>query len=77
MTGLIRSILCLSLLLAPLSALALFDKKSVSEEREELQQARSAAMDKLYKEKPAARDEIRKAKGLPVAGPMACSEISA
>ncbi|MEP1470510.1 MAG: hypothetical protein ABJK20_01920 [Halieaceae bacterium] len=66
MTTLARSFLCLALLVAPLSALALFDKKSESEERAELQQARSAAMDKLYKEKPAARDEIRKAKGYAV-----------
>lgn len=66
MTIFIRSLLSLTLLLAPLSALALFDKKSAEEERRELQQSRSAAIEKLYREKPAARDEIRNAKGYAV-----------
>ena len=66
MTNLIRSFLCLTLLLAPLSALALFDKKSAAEERKELQQSRSAALEKLYREKPTAKDEIRNAKGYAV-----------
>jgi len=66
MTRLIPTFLCLTMLLAPLSAFALFDKKSTTQERKELQEARSAAIDKLYREKPAARDEIRNAKGYAV-----------
>ncbi len=66
MTSALRNIFFLCLMLVPLSALALFDKKSPDEERKELQQARSAAMDKLYREKPEARTKINNARGYAV-----------
>jgi lipid-binding SYLF domain-containing protein len=55
-----------ALLAIPLSSHALFGKDDPDEQREELQEARSAALAKLYKEKPQARDEIKSAKGYAV-----------
>ena len=55
------------LVLAPLSANAIFgDKPSADEQRQELQDARQAALKKLFAEKPAARAEIESAKGYAV-----------
>ena len=55
------------LVLAPLSANALFgDKPSPEEQRKELQEARQAALSKLFAEKPAARAEIQSSKGYAV-----------
>ena len=45
---------------------ALFDKDSPDERREELRKARTAALEKLYQEKPEARDEVKSAKGYAV-----------
>ena len=66
MTHPIRNVFMLFALLLPMTAFALFDKKGPEEERQELQQARSAAMDKLYREKPEARDKLRSARGYAV-----------
>ena len=55
------------LVLAPLSANALFgDKPSPEEQRKELQEARPAALSKQFAEKPAARAEIQSSKGYAV-----------
>ncbi len=55
------------LALMPLSASAIFgDKPSAEEQRKEMQEARQAALKKLYAEKPAARAEIQSAKGYAV-----------
>ena len=66
MNAILRGLLCLTLILTPISALALFDKKTPDEERKELQEARAEAMKKLYQEKPAAESEIRNARGYAV-----------
>ena len=66
MRTILRGVLCLSLILTPISALALFDKKTPDEERKELQEARTEAMKKLYQEKPSAESEIRNARGYAV-----------
>jgi lipid-binding SYLF domain-containing protein len=50
----------------PASSLAIFDKDDPDEKRQELQTARSAALDKLYAERPSARDELKEAKGYAV-----------
>jgi lipid-binding SYLF domain-containing protein len=56
-----------SLLMAlPLSSHALFGDDDPDEKRKELQKARGAALEKLYDEKPAARNEIKSAKGYAV-----------
>ena len=54
------------LIAAPLSNAALFGKDDPDEERKELQEARQNALDKLYKERPSAREEIKDAKGYAV-----------
>ena len=54
------------LLAAPLSSQALFDKKTPDEKRQELQDERVTALDKLYEEKPSAREELKSAKGYAV-----------
>ena len=59
-------ILSAVLIAAPLSSHALFGKDDPDEKRKELQQARSVALEKLYKEKPATREEIKSAQGYAV-----------
>lgn len=54
------------LLATPLSSHALFDKKSADEQRQELQDERKVALDKLYAEKPETREELKSAKGYAV-----------
>ncbi len=62
-TSIVISVL---LLAAPLSSHALFDKKTPEEQRQELQDERVTALDKLYAEKPSAREELKSAKGYAV-----------
>ena len=54
------------LLALPMSSFALFGDDDPEKERKELQEARQDALKKLYKEKPAARAEIKAAKGYAV-----------
>ena len=54
------------LLIAPQSGHALFGKKDPDEERKELQEARSEALEKLYAERPEARQALSSAKGYAV-----------
>lgn len=54
------------LLVAPMSSYALFGDKDPDKERKELQEARTAALKKLYVERPAAKKEIQSAKGYAV-----------
>ena len=54
------------LLAIPLSSQALFNKKSADEQRQELQDERKVALDKLYAEKPSTREELKSAKGYAV-----------
>ena len=54
------------LLAIPLSSQALFNKKSPDEQRQELQDERKVALDKLYAEKPSTREELKSAKGYAV-----------
>ena len=58
------------LLALPPTSQALFGKKSVAEQRQELQDERKVALDKLYAEKPSAREEIKSAKGYAVFSSM-------
>lgn len=66
MKFIIRTLLSLALIGAPLSAMALFGDKDPAEERKELQEARTAALNKLFAEKPAAKKEIQNARGYAV-----------
>lgn len=67
MTKTIPFLAAMLLVLAPLSANAIFgDKPSEDEQRQELQDARQAALNKLFAEKPAAKAEIQSAKGYAV-----------
>lgn len=66
MTRLLSFLLSAVLLAAPMSSYALFDKDDPDEKREELQSARSAALKKLYAEKPHAKSEVASAKGYAV-----------
>jgi len=54
------------LLAVPLTSEALFNKKTPEEQRQELQDERATALDKLYAEKPSAREELKSAKGYAV-----------
>jgi lipid-binding SYLF domain-containing protein len=54
------------LLIAPIGAHALFEKDSPDKQRKELKEARTAALTKLYSENPAAKAEVRSAKGYAV-----------
>lgn len=54
------------LLAIPLSSHALFGKDDPDKERAELQDSREAALEKLYSERPATRDELQSAKGYAV-----------
>ena len=59
-------IFSLFLIALPFSSQALFDKKSAEEQRQELQDERKVALDKLYAEKPNTREELKSAKGCAV-----------
>ena len=59
-------IFSLFLIALPFSSQALFDKKSAEEQRQELQDERKVALDKLYAEKPNTREELKSAKGYAV-----------
>ena len=52
--------------MAPMSSYALFGKTDPDEERKELQEARSAALAKLYEEKPHAKGEVQGSVGYAV-----------
>lgn len=54
------------LMAVPLSSHALFGKEDPAKERKQLQEARGVALEKLYREKPAAREEIKSAVGYAV-----------
>ena len=54
------------LLAVPMSSFAIFGKDDPDKQRENLHKERSAAIEKLYAERPAARGEIRDAKGYAV-----------
>lgn len=54
------------LLAIPLSSHALFGKDDPDKVRKELQESRTAALEKLYSEKPAVRNELKSAKGYAV-----------
>ncbi len=61
------SVLLSALLLAiPMSSYALFGKDSPDKERKDLQEARNAALGKLYAEKPSTRNELKSSKGYAV-----------
>jgi len=61
------SIMLSALLLAiPMSSYAIFGKDNPDKERKELQDKRNAALDMLYAEKPAARNELKSSKGYAV-----------
>ena len=66
MTRLLTLILSSVLLIAPMSSYALFGKDDPDKERKELQQARNAALSKLYAERPHAKSEVQGAKGYAV-----------
>ena len=64
MTKTIPFLAAMLLVLAPLSANAIFgDKPSADERRQELQDARQAALKKLFAEKPAAKAKPAKKPG--------------
>lgn len=63
---LLRSLLALVLVVSAVPALALFGDKDPDEERKELQEARSKALAKLFREKPGAERELQQAKGYAV-----------
>lgn len=54
------------LLCVSVQGMAIFGKDDPDKERKELQEARVAALDKLYAERPAARQELQSAKGYAV-----------
>jgi len=61
------SLMLSALLLAiPMSSFAIFGKDKPDKQRKELQEARNAALDKLYAEKPATRNELKSSKGYAV-----------
>jgi lipid-binding SYLF domain-containing protein len=66
MSRLLSLILSSILLIAPMSSYALFGKDDPAKERKELQDARNAALTKLYAEKPHAKKEVQGAKGYAV-----------
>lgn len=66
MSRLLSFFLSAVLLAAPMSSYALFGKDDPDEKRSEIKDARSAALEKLYKEKPRAKDEVASAKGYAV-----------
>jgi len=66
MSRFLSLILSSFLLIAPMSSYALFGKDDPAKERKELQESRSAALTKLYKENPRARSEVQGSKGYAV-----------
>ncbi len=61
------SVMLSTLLLAiPMSSYAIFGKDNPDKERMELQDERNAALNKLYAEKPATRNELKSSKGYAV-----------
>lgn len=66
MIRLFSFLLATLLLTTPLSSYALFGEDSPAEQRAELQDARSAALKKLYAEKPQAKSMLASAKGYAV-----------
>ena len=66
MKSLFSFVLTALLIAMPMSSHALFGKDDPDKERKELQEARSKALEKLYDEKPSARQEIKDAKGYAV-----------
>ena len=66
MKTIISIVLSTFLLAIPLSGQALFDKKTPDEQRQELQDERKVALDKLYSEKPSTREELKSSKGYAV-----------
>ncbi|MFT5711155.1 MAG: lipid-binding SYLF domain-containing protein [Halioglobus sp.] len=66
MTRLLSFLLSAILLAAPMSSYALFGKDNPDEKRAELQSSRSAALKKLYAEKPHSKSEVASAKGYAV-----------
>ena len=66
MKTVVSIVLSVFLLALPLSGQALFNKKSPDEQRQELQDERKAALDKLYSEKPSVREELKSSKGYAV-----------
>lgn len=59
----LSSLFSLVLIITAAPALALFGDKDPAEERKELQEARSKALAKLFKEKPGSKAELEAAKG--------------
>jgi lipid-binding SYLF domain-containing protein len=66
MTKLLSLLLSSVLLMAPVSSYALFGKDDPDEERKELREARSAALSRLYKERPHAKGEVQGSVGYAV-----------
>lgn len=66
MSRLFSFLLSAVLLAAPMSSYALFGKDDPDEERKELQDERSAALKKLYAEKPQTKNQLASAKGYAV-----------
>jgi lipid-binding SYLF domain-containing protein len=66
MKSVISIMLSAFLLAAPISSYALFGDKDPDKERKELQEARQKALDRLYEEKPATRQDVKEAKGYAV-----------
>lgn len=66
MKSLFSFVLTALLIAMPMSSYALFGKDDPDKERKELQEARQKALEKLYDEKPSARQEIKEAKGYAV-----------
>ena len=54
------------MLMVPISGEALFGKDDVDKQRADLQESRKAALEKLFAEKPATRDELKSSKGYAV-----------
>jgi lipid-binding SYLF domain-containing protein len=54
------------LLTAPVTSYALFGDDDPDKERKEIQEARGKALEKLFEEKPSARQEIKESKGYAV-----------
>ena len=66
MKNLVSVVLTALLLAVPMSSYALFGKDDPDQERKDLQEARTAALEKLYAEKPGARSKLKSAKGYAV-----------
>jgi lipid-binding SYLF domain-containing protein len=62
----ILAAMALALMLNPMPGSAIFGKDNPEKERKELQEARTNALNRLYEERPTAREELRAAKGYAV-----------